>query len=368
MAIIVQYFMVIASGRIPRSFNIYIILFTALLLSVSNSTKIPYNDWVWYTHHFNYIYNNGFFAYFELSHLPYGFLGPLRGVRPSSTEPIVYVTAWIVGAVFGNNIAVYGFFFSFIFYLFFGFSSLYLARIFNLKGYSVTILVVFTLLVAPNFSIVIHLVRQEMGSAFAMAAIAAHLSRRNLLAILLSVIAVLSHNSLIFPLSIYAFGYYLPHFARGLFYKFVLLFIFVIFIRFIATASGRVDLDGDDGGVSTFTILMDLSVFFIFFVSKMRGKWSQLDLSIFWSVVTFYMLIVSFYGISILSLRLYFFVDIFTVLAFASALSSIKLDRYGAPLALVVLTLGWIYTGLSLMRSPFSFGWDLGDVFLWPLL
>jgi hypothetical protein len=353
---------------------IYLVaLILIAIFAVHNAFRVPFSDWAWYARHYVFILENGVQPYLSLADRPHSELQTLMGVRPAATEPVMYVYMYAVGKIVGSNIALFGAITATIFYTSLSAASLIISKSLRLSNTATATVLVFTLTLAPNYALVLHLVRQELASAFIMIAIALHFSGRSWWAVALSVLAVLTHNSAAIPVAAFASASVLVRYTKSPFVHIPAYAAAGLALIYLMSSSGRVDLIKDDGDIGILTYALDVSILAAYAacltVTRLAGgRMMMIDYVIAYGAAFYGVLLALVSPIDLLFLRLYFYSDVIAFAMFARTVSLLDIRRLVPAYAPIgVLALGTTYILLSLARSPLPFAVPISEVALWPL-
>lgn len=357
-----------------RPFIYIFAIAVGIIFSAHNYFRVPSSDWAWYVRHYGYIMDNGIQPYLALANRPHADLHTLLGVRPAITEPIFYIYMYVAGLLIGPNVAVFGFVTSFIFYITISISTIILARKFNLTNLSTIVVLVFALTLTTNYTIVLHLIRQELVAAFIILAVSLFINRNFLAAAIFCLVSIMTHNSAAIPIAVIVFVAALLRQTRSpLIHSAVYLVASAGFVS-VMTSTGRVDFVKNDGGIGLLTYLLDLSVFVIYatciFLNKKRNeKLHYIDGVTVYATCFFGLILLASSSVSLLFLRLYFYTDIFVLFAFVRSVCIIN-TRRSMPFYMpyVLLFFGFVYILLSIDRSPLLYSMPIERVLFWPIV
>ena len=336
-----------------------------LTLAIHASGKLPVSDWAWYIRHFTYIYENGIVSYFSFADYTYDMLGPMLGVKPRLTEPVTYLIAYFAQSILRVPTSSLGVVFVSIFYF-----NIIIATAIYLNGRKLpagALVFVFAvcLLVAPNYVLVNHLVRQELALSFLVISASLILTGRLRLAATLIAIAVLTHNSSIIFGSILIAGYAAFKLKVPPVLMLAGAFVYAVAVRIILLNSGMIDTAKNDGAVGVETMLLDAGILIIYLILTFVPRRTHIrnvisdDRYVLYVTVLLAGSILACFDVPLLALRFYFYTDlVIVIIAWRMGLFLIGRARFGIYVSALASIFGFIYTMLSIYRSPLPYDQD----------
>ncbi|AZN36848.1 EpsG family protein [Iodobacter ciconiae] len=306
-------------------------------------------DWNWYTQHYKVLESMDFFAYYGHTYGPFTI---------KFTEPFYYFMSFSLSRISGANVTLLAVVVSTIFYSVFTFSLFKLSKYFSVVSWQQNIIVIAAILLSVTPTLVLHLVRQEMASAFLFCSFALFLSGSKRSAICFLILSVFTHQSAATVLGILMASFVLSRLPfRGIW---ILTFLISLLIGLFYAKSGyfisEENSGKSDGVISPMVYFYDVALFVSFLFSIHSAK---IDSAV---KVVFYVLITSYIGflLGVSSeplplLRMYFYVEWFRAFFIVVILSRLASLFYFNVLSFFVLLMGLAYTNYRISSSALGF-------------
>ncbi|WP_146069473.1 EpsG family protein [Cryobacterium sp. Y11] len=330
----------------------------AVLLAWINTGKGIQGDWSWYVLHYQILENTPLSEYLG-ARLPI--------VTPEPTEPIYYAFARVLSVASGANVELLAVAVTLVIYGTLGAAIISLVVTVDGRPWTVIGATVAGMFVGLTFTLSTHLVRQEIAAALIGLAIVASAKRRWLPAVMILIVASLTHNSALIP----AAGLVLATLFLGHGKSLVLRFIIggVIFYAlgrlYLATLG---DVNGrDDGSISTAVILLDVAVLaaFLFLIRKRGLNDNPIASTILMCIPAFYGFVLGVASQPLPLLRMYFFVEILRALMVVFVCAHLMQGRWRLIVGVVIILVPIAYLTLRIQQSPFDYDNSLTDILLW---
>ena len=346
----------LALSFVPRSRNISIAinaLNATLLFGWMNVEKIPVSDWAWYTAHYRWLETMPLSSY-----LGGVFSG---GIEIRRSEPVYHTLSAVVSRLSGGSVPVLAVVVTLAIYssVAAGIAVMVRARI--RSAYEAMLITWVPITIGVTFTLTAQLVRQQMAASLLFMGLTLLWNRNRTLGGAFVGLALLTHNSVIFPaLCVFATAaiVLVTRLNGAVLGAIVFLVGASIGGMFLISPSGETYYisQANDGNVSTFVYMMDLAIFvaLVYFRNKLSDS-DRLNTVIVASVVAYagFIFVMSF--APLLLLRMYFYMDFFRVAMLVLVVREvIRLQSgwlWGVPLALASL----FYVEARIAVSPFYF-------------
>lgn len=341
-----------------------------VMFSMMDANKGMAGDWIWYTEHYRRL------EHMSLTH----YMGARIGaITIKWNEPTYYVIAKIVAVLSGGSIAALAVVLTVLNYTMVGWAVYRVGK--DMFRHSARLTSALALmgcvLLAMNFTLTTHLIRQELAASFGILGFSFLRTRQYVPAAVLALLAVTTHQSAALLLLVL----YTPPFITlnlqrsALARRFAILgAVLVAALLGYYVSHSEISAVGqkNDGSVSVIIFALDAIIFsglvLVTFFMKPRGPQARellLSFLLFGAAMAFMM------TIPLAALRMYFYIDF--VRAMAVLVIAVCLLKHvprgvdnivaGVP----VLFLGLLYVQFRLDRSPFDFGGDLIHYLLYPI-
>jgi len=317
-----------------------------------NLSKVPDNDWGWYSSH-----------YYWLRHLPFDqYIGTRFGqFNIKITEPVYYFMASMLSKLSDGNLAVLVTAVTAIVYLPVCLIASYFTKHLEDKPF-VRLLVEWTVLLAGlSFTLTLHLIRQQVGGAILFMGVFLALRGHLRWAILFVLLSVFAHNSVGLPLALFTAVLVLSRWLSGkklivlsagvgVLLGFAVLFLSIVLHYY---SDGR-----SDGEISALTLFFDIFLLTAFVWTGrsqgvLNGKTGNV-LTAF--VVGYFAFLFILLPLPIPFLRMYFFMEYVRVILLVVLLGRVARPRQAVLFVPLLLAVALALFSARLIRSPFVFG------------
>ncbi|MGF7155083.1 EpsG family protein [Novosphingobium gossypii] len=355
--------------RVRREYLLLLLVFI-VMFSMMDMNKGMMGDWVWYTEHYR-----------RLEHMSLSsYIGARMGwITIKWNEPTYYAIAKAVAVLSGGSIAALAAVLTALNYSMIGWATYRVGKdIFRSAGRLPSALILMAcVLLAMNFTLTTHLIRQELAASFGILGYSFLRSRQYVAAGVLALLAVTTHQSAALLLLVL----YTPPFITLNLKRYPLARRFAILgalmvaalLGYYVSHSEIVAIgQKNDGSVSIVIFLLDAVIFggLVLVTTFLRPAGPQarelvLSFLLFAAAMAFMM------TIPLAALRMYFYIDF--VRSLALVVIAVCLLRYlprsmdNIVAGIPMLFLGLCYVQFRLDRSPFDFGGDLIHYMLYPI-
>jgi hypothetical protein len=342
-----------AASRLHR-FGAPIVVVVALtsLFAWMNVEKSLVGDWVWYSEHFQL-----------LTVLPFGeYLGErIPPFTIKSSEPVYYFVSFLVARATEGNLAVLAVVVTALIYVPVGVAATIVAQRQLGASALVGLPVAVAMLGGITFTITTQLVRQVLAaSLLLLSLVLLHVGRR-FLAVVLLLLALLSHTSVLIPFAAVAVAIVVGTSRSGVRWPFVgvlgagFLGAGLVYTR-LPLAEGYNAALADDGTISLAVLALDASLFGMLFLFRHRlGRLGRLPHVLLAAVAVYACFLAGVSSAPIPFLRMYLYLEIARVLAVVCLTCVAARSSQAFHLLLGALVMAVAYLELRVATSPFSF-------------
>lgn len=334
-----------------------------------NMNKVPYNDWKWYTDHFFMTKN------FTLSEYLSSTIGY---IKIKWNEPVYYFIARSISSITDNNISVLAFVITILDYGMVAWGTISLGSLFYdaARRQPNGVMLAAFCLFAITFTLVLHLVRQELAASIVILGLSFLANGKIARATLFAILAILTHQTAVVLVVILYGPLFIMRFLSGKISKFAAIIGLTIVVAAIGyvVSGGEMSTIGqkDDGSISTVILAFDAAIFCALIAVRLAIGGNNIYLnSILISFVMFYVMMASMSSMPLAVLRLYFYVDF--IRAFSILIIAVYLTPRRLPSALnnmisfLLLASSLVYTNARIDRAPFDFGGSFIQYLSYPM-
>jgi hypothetical protein len=336
-----------------------------LMAGLLNALKHISGDWAWYSEHYSWLWRVGFFDY--LGHR----VGPFN---IKNTEPVYHFISWATSNLTRGNLPTLAVVVTALIYIPATIAITRITRVLAAYPFQRLAADWIVLLTGITFTLTLHLVRQEIAGAFIICSVVLFFYDRKWLSLLFAVLAVLTHNSAVFPLAIMVFGWLLSRYLPSSF----ILGGIIALVAGLASGFGMLLLgrilnsfpEGkSDGEIGWLVISMDAFLIFCFSIAQRKLKFMdrQQVAAIGLILICYFAFLVGLRAEPLPFLRMYFFVDYARILLVATLTTYVLGGSKGLLYSGVLLFAAIAYFSLRALRSPFWFGGGIIRVILTPI-
>lgn len=329
-------------------------------LGFYNGTKTIEADWYWYVE-----------GYRELGRVNLlTFLGT-GGMSIRATEPIFYLLSFLLSRVTGSNVLVFTLAITTCIYLPYGLTVGRIADQAKLSRSVVFACMVCAIVACLTFTLGLQLVRQYLAGTvlfgFSIAASEGRIKR----AAVLFILGGLTHNSFLFPASVFILCLILWTKTPMRFYLVVPTMIFLglglgtgmFFSAYLGVGKFGASLMKDDGQLSALVFGMDLALFLMIalYLFWNRGR-NEPFLQFARALLMFSALYGSFlWGMRdfpLFLLRFYFYLEFFRIIALLILFRCVHQSPLEPALVFLVISVSFIVMMLRIQHAPWTYGGD----------
>lgn len=315
------------------------------------------SDWLWYTQH--YLQTDNFTLH--------EYLGAKIGritIKPN--EPFYYLIARVVYTLSDGSVPALAITITILDYALVGAAVFIIGRHYanSIQTASFSLVLAGCTIFAITFTLVMHLVRQELSTSIAALAFSMLITRRVYIAFALSILAMITHQSAF----LFIWVFFVPQvlerlFGRSFALRGVALFLAVCLsgIAGYLIANSEVSSLGakNDGSVSTAIFALDIFIALLVVGCTLLSPPNALRRTIVESYVLFYASFAALSVIPLAALRLYFYMDFLRGISIMILVLSFVPARYAraiqVPVGLLILTLSLLYTNARIESSVFRY-------------
>jgi len=350
--------------RAERTRTVFFTLSVLLLATIVNLHKEIDGDWVWYSSHHRWLWQLRFLDYLGAR------VGPLT---IKTTEPVYYFLSWSLSRITHGYVPALAALITLLIYVPVSVAITYLSR--PLAGYPLQrILGEWCMLfMGVTFTLTLHLVRQEIAGALLIGAATLFVLNRLRWSAVFALAAVLTHNSVAFPLIIVTAVWWLCRHVRMRsilpFFTLCVGLVVGVSMLLVGRVLGYDPAGRSDGDVGLLVIAMDATLFGAFIWSS--GRMSSLPQVyrnfIILFVSAYFGFLIGLAPEPLPFLRMYFFVEYVRLLLLGLLIRHWLGGRPGVPLSALAFLVGICYLALRIVKSPFTYGSGVFDVIFTPL-
>lgn len=324
------------------------LLFTGVFAFV-NVGKSVSGDWTWYTTHYRYLESTALQDY-----LGNGQFFP----RPDATEPLYYAFASLLSRATGANVDALSIAVTALIYFPLGISLVLAIRTVTDKGGVVFASTSVGILVGLTFTLSTQLVRQEIAAALIAIGLVLFATRRIPIAVVVVIMAILTHNSAVIPASALLAAVVLGS-SKGL----IRTKILAIGIIFFALGQLYILIEGSnyngqsDGSISPAVLLLDAFIAAIFVLVYARSRLGENRVARFVILLmpALYAFTIGVASQPIPLLRMYFYIEVVRALVVALLCAHYLQGRFRLLLGVVAILLALLYAEARIFSSPFEY-------------
>lgn len=331
---------------------LWMLLASLAIFLTLNLSKVPDNDWGWYSAH-----------YYWLRHLEFDqYIGTRFGqFTIKITEPVYYFIASMLSKLSNGNLAVLTTVVTALVYLPICLTASHLTRSLEQRPFIRVVVEWAVLLAGVSFTLTLHLVRQQVGGGFLFLGVFLAMRGRTKWAVFFVLLSILTHNAIALPVMLFVAVFLLSRWLKGKTLVVLsigaggLLGATVVFLALVLNYYTGAKSDGE---VSILTQFFDIVLFAVFLRAGRRGEVLSQNASKILTalVVAYFSMLLILSPLPIPYLRMYFFMEYFRVIMLLVLLAQLSKHRAAIVIVPVLLFLALGIFSARMARSPFVFG------------
>jgi hypothetical protein len=331
---------------------------TTLFATINIGRDIS-GDWIWYTQHYAVLEYTSIGEYLGTTY---------NGIASEPSEPIYYLIASAVSRLTGACVAALAASVTILIYVPLGVAAIVFVRLYTRNPMVVAVSVVASMSIGLTFTLSTQLVRQEIATSWLVLALALIAKGRPLPAALIMTLAALTHNSSMVASLAILVAYFASKLGRLPWWLVPAIGLAFAVLGTVFVMIGTESFAKDDGSVSALVLAFDVCAAAVVLALALTSPNSPTRvIALFYPAMFGFLAAVA--SEPLLSLRIYFFLEIGRALAIALfALWVLKRQKFRRIVAISVIAASLWYVHLRMSVSPFAYSRELTEVLLWPWL